>query len=167
VKGLSINNLSDTAALKMTRVNWCQLHCLYTAFDLKGLLKPMQEKLAFLMWNVFNGAPCCYQIHPEEVFLFSLCRLAMGMLQVHIMDTYISGNKICWTCVYPWMLKYLNKRYVNIVGHQGQHASWITYRTSSTQLRCMSSTITNASGQQDNDDRPQHQFHAVGLVWVH
>jgi hypothetical protein len=25
MKGLSIDNLSDTAVLKMTRVNWCQL----------------------------------------------------------------------------------------------------------------------------------------------
>jgi hypothetical protein len=41
------------------------------------------------------------------------------MSQVRIVDTYIGGNKNRWTFAYPWMLKYLDKRYVNIVGHQG------------------------------------------------
>jgi hypothetical protein len=51
--------LSNTAALKMTHFNWCQLRHLYTVFDLEGLLEPMQDKLSFLMGHVFNGAPCC------------------------------------------------------------------------------------------------------------
>jgi hypothetical protein len=59
-KGLCIDNLSNTAALKMTRFNWSQLRCLYTAFDLEGLLKPMQEKLSFLTGHAFYGTPCCY-----------------------------------------------------------------------------------------------------------
>ncbi len=103
----------------MTRFNWCQLRCLYAAFNLEGLLEPMQEKLSFLRGHVFNGAPCCYRLHPEEVFLFTLCRLAMGMSQVRIVDTYISGDKNHWMFAYPWMLKYLDERYVNIVGRQG------------------------------------------------
>ena len=89
----------------MTHFNWCQLRHLYTVFDLEGLLEPMQDKLSFLMGHVFNGAPCCYKIHLEEVFLFTLRRLAVGMLQVHIVNTYISGNKNCWTYMYLWMLK--------------------------------------------------------------
>jgi hypothetical protein len=61
-KGLHIDNLSDTAALKMTRFNWSQLRCLYAAFDLEGLLKPMQEKLSFLTGCTFYGTPCCYRM---------------------------------------------------------------------------------------------------------
>jgi hypothetical protein len=57
MKGLSIDNLSDTAALKMTHVNWCQLRCLYAAFDLKGLLKLMQEKLSFLTQKSLMALP--------------------------------------------------------------------------------------------------------------
>ncbi len=100
----------------MTCFNWSQLHRLYMAFDLKGMLKPMQEKLSIPMGH---GSPCCYQINPEEVFLFTLCRLATGMSQVRIVDTYFGGDKNRWTYAYPWMLKYLNERYVNIIGHQG------------------------------------------------
>jgi hypothetical protein len=42
-KGLRINNLSDPAAIKMMRFNWSQLRRLYVAFDLEGLLEPMEE----------------------------------------------------------------------------------------------------------------------------
>jgi hypothetical protein len=104
-KGLRIDNLSDTAALKMTRFNWSQLCCLYAAFDLEGLLEPIQEKLSFPTEHAFHVAPCCYRIHPEEVFLFTLCRLATGKSQVHIVDTYMGGDKTCWTYAYPFMLK--------------------------------------------------------------
>jgi hypothetical protein len=54
-KGLRINNLSNTAALKTMCFNWCQLHCLYVAFNSKGQLEPMHDKLAFLMRHVYNG----------------------------------------------------------------------------------------------------------------
>ncbi len=41
-KNLRINNISNTAALKMTHFSRSQLHCLYKAFDLKVQLDPMQ-----------------------------------------------------------------------------------------------------------------------------
>ena len=47
------------------------------------------------------------------------CRLATGITQVHIIDTYFGGDKSRWVYAYPWMLKYLDERYSNIVGHQG------------------------------------------------
>ena len=66
-----------------------------------------------------NGTPCNYRVHPEEVFLFTLCKVATGMTQVQIIDTYFGGDKTRWMYVYPWMLRYLDARYKNIVGHQG------------------------------------------------
>jgi hypothetical protein len=33
-------------------------------------------------------------------------------------DSYIGGDTNRWTYAYPWMLKYLNERYLNIIGHQ-------------------------------------------------
>jgi hypothetical protein len=94
---LRINNIFDTAALKMTRFNWSQLHHLYAAFDLEGQLKPMYDKLFFLTGHVYNGTPCCYPIHPGEVFLYTLCKLATGLTQVQILDMYIGGNTNWWT----------------------------------------------------------------------
>jgi len=74
----------------------------------------------WLRLNIFRFLrPCCYQIHPEEVFLFTLCRLATGMTQVHIVDTYFGGDKNRWVYAYPWMLRYIDTRYASVIGHQG------------------------------------------------
>ncbi len=67
-KGLGIDDLSDPAVIKMTRFNWSQLRRLYAAFDLEGLLEPMEDRLYILMGHFNYGSPCCYRIHPEEVF---------------------------------------------------------------------------------------------------
>jgi hypothetical protein len=79
----------------------------------------MQDKLAFPMGHMKNGHPCCYQIHMEEVFLFTLCRLATGFTQIHIVGNYIGRDTNCWIYAYPWMLNYLNERYLKIIGYQG------------------------------------------------
>jgi hypothetical protein len=118
-KGLCIVNLSDTAALKMMRFNWSQLLHLYVAFNLEGQLEPMQDKLALSSEHFFNGTPCCYRIHPEEVFLYTLCRLATGLTWCQMVDFYISGDTTWWTFAYSWMLKTLDQRYINIISHQG------------------------------------------------
>jgi hypothetical protein len=99
-KGLRIDDLSDTAALKLMCFNWSQLCRLYATFNLEGQLKPMQDKLAFPMGHFFNGTPCCYRIHPEEVFLYTLCRLATGLTRCQMVDFYFGGDTTWWTFAY-------------------------------------------------------------------
>ena len=118
-KGLRIDDLCDISAYKMTHFYHGQLCRLYAAFDLESQLGPMQDKLSFPTGHITNGTPCCYRIHPEEVFLFTLCRLATGWTQVHIVDTYFGGDKNRWTHAYTWMLKYIDDRYAHVIGHQG------------------------------------------------
>ncbi len=60
-----------------------------------------------------------YRIHPKEVFLFTLTKLASGLNNHMIVDTYFGGNYNRWTYAYPWMLRYLDDRYKDFVGHQG------------------------------------------------
>ena len=79
----------------------------------------MSDKLAIPTGFNVIGTPCRYRIHPEEVFLFTLCKVATGMTQVNIVDNYFGGDKTCWIFAYPWMLRYLDTRYQEIVGHQG------------------------------------------------
>jgi hypothetical protein len=57
-KNLCIDNLSNTAALKMMHFNNSQLRCLYGAFSLEGQFKPMEEKLVFPTGHFCNGHPC-------------------------------------------------------------------------------------------------------------
>ena len=118
-RNLRIDDLSDMAALKMTHFNHSQLRRLYELFDLESQLEPMSDKLAIPTGFNVNGTPCRYRIHPEEVFLFTLCKVATGMTQVNIVDNYFGGDKTRWVFAYPWMLRYLDTRYQEIVGHQG------------------------------------------------
>jgi hypothetical protein len=60
-----------------------------------------------------------YRIHPEEVFLFILTNLASGLNNHMIVDTYFGKDYNRWTYAYPWMLHYLDDRYMDVVGHQG------------------------------------------------
>jgi hypothetical protein len=118
-KNLCIINLSNTAALKMTHFNHSQLRHFYKAFDLEGQLEPIDENLASPTGDFCNGHPCNYRIHPEEVFLYTLCKVATGMMQVQIVHTYFGGDKNWWTYAYQWMLKYLKERYNHVIVHQG------------------------------------------------
>ncbi len=121
-KNLRIDDLSDMATLKMTHFNWCQLSCLYMAFDIEGQLEPMSMKLTIPTGHFFNGSSCCYRVHLEEVFLFTLCRLAMSMTKLQIIDAYIGDDINRWTYAYPWMLKHLDERYSSIICHQSTMA---------------------------------------------
>jgi hypothetical protein len=53
------------------------------------------------------------------VFLFTLTKLATGLSNHMIVDTYFGGDYNHWTYGYPWMLRYLDERCKHIAGHQG------------------------------------------------
>jgi len=112
-KDLRIADLSDVQALKMTRFSHSQLRQLYAHFDLVALLDPFENKLP-----IFTGHTS-YRIHPEELFLFTLTKIATGMSNQMIVDVYFGGGYNRWSYGYPWMLRYIDERYRNIVGHQG------------------------------------------------
>ena len=66
-----------------------------------------------------SGSQCCYRIHPEEVFLFTMTKVATDLSNKRIVDMNIGGGYARWSYTYPWMLKYLDERYRDIIGHQG------------------------------------------------
>ena len=119
---LRIGDLTDTACHKMTHFYHGQLRRLYTAFDLEGYLLQLNvEMLSFYTGYTSprSGSQCCYRIHPEEVFLFTMTKVATGLSNQRMVDMYIGGDYARWSHAYPWMLKYLDKRYRDIIGHQG------------------------------------------------
>ncbi len=113
-KNLLIADLNNVQALKMMHFSKSQLHRLYVHFGLAALVARVGMTIPIFTGHTY------YQIHPEEVFLFTLVtKLATGMSNHMIVDTYFGGDYNCWSYGYPWMLRYLNKRYKNIIGHQG------------------------------------------------
>jgi hypothetical protein len=97
----------------MMHFSQSQLCHLYAHFGLAALAAGVGTTTPIFTGHTY------YQIHPEEVFLFTLMKLATGMSNHLIVATYFGGDYNRWSYGYPWMLRYLNERYKNIVGHQG------------------------------------------------
>lgn len=99
------------------------LHHLYEEFDLDGYLQSIDEELIPLeMGHFVDGYQTRYLIHPEELFLFTLTKLATGRTNSSIVDGFFGGDYTRWSYGYRWMLilKYINDRYyANVIGHQG------------------------------------------------
>lgn len=60
-----------------------------------------------------------YLFHPEEIFLFLMIRCHTGRTITELVDDVFGGECNRWSYGYPWILKYLDCRYQNIIGHQG------------------------------------------------
>ncbi len=80
-------------------------------------------------------------------------------MQVHIVDNYISGDTNCWTYVHQWMLKYLDNRYLNIIGHQGLVR--LVYNFPHLK-RAIEQNV-----QSNHQHSPRPQLYAVERVWGH
>jgi hypothetical protein len=112
-KNLRLADLNDIQALKMTHFSLSQLGHLYAHFGLAALAAGVGTTIPIFTGHTY------YRIHPEEVFLFTLTKLATGLSNHMIVDTYFGGDYNRWTYGYPWMLRYLDERYKHIAGHQG------------------------------------------------
>lgn len=65
-----------------------------------------------------NGVPCCYNFHPEELFLYFMMRMRSG--NDHTQMCHVFGGSVKrWSYAWKWIIHYLDKRYANIIGHQG------------------------------------------------
>ena len=100
-KNMWIADLNNVQALKMTH------------FSLAALAAGVGTTIPIFTGHTY------YRIHPEEVFLFTLTKLATGLTNIMIVDTYFGGDYNRWTYGYPWMLRYLDERYKHVAGHQG------------------------------------------------
>lgn len=123
-KDLRINDLSDPAAHQMTHFFTGQLQRLYDAFDFVGFVAGLNDdttlgKIPFYTGSFRDGSPNRYLIHPEEVFLFTMTKIATGRKNNSIVNQYFGGGMAKWSLALKWTLSYLDNRYKNILGHQG------------------------------------------------
>ena len=66
-----------------------------------------------------RGEVCCYRFHAEELFLFFMTRCKKGLTITDMVNFIFGGHCNRWSYGWPWMLRYLDNRYRNILGHQG------------------------------------------------
>ena len=119
-KHLEIDDLSDVQAHKMTHFYHGQLRRLYDLFDLEGYMASIGEyEIPLYTGNYTGNTPCRYLVPPEELVLFMLTKIATGRTNQSIIDEWFGGDYNRWSYGYRWMLRYLDDRYANIIGHQG------------------------------------------------
>ena len=97
-KNLLLADPKDVQALKMTYFSQSQLRCLYAHFGLAAFAAGVGTTIPIFTGHTY------YRIHPEEVFLFTLTKLATCLTNVMIVDTYFDGDYNRWTYGYPWIL---------------------------------------------------------------
>mmetsp|Transcript_6875 Transcript_6875/g.14327 ORF Transcript_6875/g.14327 Transcript_6875/m.14327 type:complete len:290 (-) Transcript_6875:557-1426(-) len=119
---LRIDNIeSDLHARKMTRFNLHQLRRIYDCFGLDDYCRSMNTDFIRVYTGHDNqrGVPCCYRFHPEELFLYSLTKIAKGNTSDDNVDHYFGGAYSRWCLGFPWFLYYVDERYKDILGFQG------------------------------------------------
>ena len=120
-KMLQIDDLSDPQAHKMTHFYHNQLVRLYDCFGLDEYLLSIDEEKEPVYTGHYNdnGYPCRYLFDPQELFLFTMTKVAKGRTNSSLVDEYFGGDYARWSHGYRWMLYYLDDRYEDILGHQG------------------------------------------------
>ena len=118
---LQIDDLDDLEAITLTRFSVSELRRLYICFDLDGYLLLTQEDCIRVPTNGRNqrGRQCYYRFDPETLFLFTMAKLASGDDNKKLCNNTFGGHEIRFSYGYPWMLRYLDRRYEGIIGHGG------------------------------------------------
>ncbi len=66
----------------------------------EALLDPGETTLLIPTSNATQNTPCYYRMHPEEASLFTLIKVATGLTNQHIIDSYIGGDYARWSNAY-------------------------------------------------------------------
>ena len=98
----------DRVARDITRFTKEELHLLYDCFGLPDVVRMNAWWCA--AQYVFGG---------EELFLFSMAKIALGQPNVYLCDHIFGGEPDRWSYGYPWFLHHLNYRFDGVLGLRG------------------------------------------------
>ena len=102
-RDLRIDDLSDPQAIRLTHFTHAQLGDLFMYFGIATLLDPGEHLLRIATGHMVENTACCYRVHPEEAFLFTLIKIATGMTNQFIIDNYIGGDYASRSHAYPFI----------------------------------------------------------------
>ena len=60
-----------------------------------------------------------YEMTGEEIFLFSLTKMAHGLDNVQLCSTYFGGSGKRWSYAYPWFLFFIDDSFGHVLGFEG------------------------------------------------
>ena len=115
---ITLDSWDDCTCIKYTSFLRGELGDIYRLFDLAGLAAS-DGLLRIPSGSYTRGKPGNYKIHPEELFLYFMTRCRKNYSLMDIVHNLFGGWISRWYSAWPWMLIYLDRRYRNILGHQG------------------------------------------------
>ena len=112
-QNIRFSSWTDQECYDFTSFRKDQLIQIYDQFELEDLANETNGRI-----RVFNGHEH-YCFHPEEIFLFLMTKCKTGLSNKIMCDLLFGGNACRWSYGFPWLLRYLDDRYEDIIGHQG------------------------------------------------
>ena len=104
----SIEVLTDYQCLRFTRFTKPQLYRMFYHFRIPPILR------------IENHGGHFYNFSGEEVFLFGLTKLALGLNNQFLCISVFGGSSRRWSPAYRWFIFHLyNRYYPNIIGFNG------------------------------------------------
>lgn len=118
---IRLDSWDDSQAYHYTGFNIAQLRRIYACYGLQDIL--IQTQLPYIQVPTRQrnqrNVECNYNFDPEELFLFMHTKCRTGYNNKEMCINIFGGHQKKWSYGFPWMLKYLDNRYRDIIGHQG------------------------------------------------
>lgn len=121
-RDLRLGDLSEEESLKKTGFRYYELVRIYKCFGLREYCRSDGSNVIGCSnrhMNPSGRSQSRYLFHPEELFLFMMIKCRTGDTITELVDNVFGGEYNRWSYGYPWILKYIDHRYRNIIGHQG------------------------------------------------
>ena len=118
-QGITFASWDDQKCLNYTSFYSRDLRRIYNLFGLQNLADDDGKIRIHNGHYNQDGHPCNYAIDSEELFLFFVTRFKKGSSILDLVNDIFGGDHGRWKHAWPWMLRYLDRRYESIIGHQG------------------------------------------------
>ena len=118
-QGITFASWDDQKCLNYTSFYSRDLRRIYNLFGLQNLADDDGKIRIHNGHYNQDGHPCNYAIDSEELFLFFMTRFKKGSSILDLVNDIFGGDHGRWKYAWPWMLRYLDRRYETIIGHQG------------------------------------------------
>ena len=103
----TIESLSDDKAIMLTRFSKTDLIRIYACFNMPQTVR------------ISNGLNCSYLMTGEEIFIFSLAKLAHGTTFIELCATIFGGSPKRWQFAYKYFLGFVLARYGSLLSFEG------------------------------------------------
>ena len=118
-QNIRFHSWDDQLCYDKTNFTKSQLLRIYNCFGLQTIANQNNGFIKVPTGHLnAHGRICCYNFHPEELFLYTMMRMKTGD-DITQMAYVFGGSTKRWSFAWRWIMVYLDARYTNIIGHQG------------------------------------------------